>query len=207
MKCLGLNFSLDAAAAIVVDGRVVAAACQERFDRVKHSAAYPQDAIWACLHEAGLSIRDLDQVAVSWNPAHHLAVPNRLRETIYRDHREYLETIPARLIDAGGLRPEGATRLSIPSDDGSLDVVFYDHHLCHAAGAYTMSGFEEASFLTADGYGETRSTTWGTGDRGGLQTFGSVDFPHSLGAVYAAVTSFLGFRANNGEGKVMALAG
>ncbi|MCZ7586258.1 MAG: carbamoyltransferase [Deltaproteobacteria bacterium] len=208
LNVLGINFSLDSGAALAREGRIVAAAAQERFDRVKHSAAFPVDAIAYCLRHAGLRVDDLDAVAVSWNAGPHLARPNRLRDAAYRDHREYMDIIPARLLQLkNDFLPGPRTRIFVSGRNGGLDVRYYDHHLSHAASAFYASGFHDAAFLTADGYGETVSTLWGEGGASGLQSRGDVAFPHSLGSVYAAVTQYLGFRANNGEGKVMALAG
>lgn len=205
MNILGLNFSLDSAAVLWRDGRLFAS-LQERFDRIKHSAFFPSQAAASCLQLGGVSWDDLDAVAVSWNPGIHLRQPNRLRETIYRDQRELLELIPAQLLRAcSHAKPSSSTRLQI--GNGSFDVHFFDHHLCHAAGAFYASGFPEAAVLTADGYGEEASTMIAMGDGEGIHKLASVNFPHSIGSVYAAVTEFLGFRPNSGEGKVMALAG
>jgi len=208
LHLLALNFSLDSAAVVLDDGKPVAAALQERFDRVKHSSAYPTGAIDFCLRSAGVSLENIEAVAVSWNPAVHLHAPNRLRETTYRDQREYLEIIPAKLLALADREDVGDhLEMRLPIGDRTLAVHFFDHHLCHAAGAYYASRFPDAAILTADGYGERISTLRAVGRDGRLETLGSVPFPHSLGSVYAAVTEFLGFRPNNGEGKVMALAG
>jgi carbamoyltransferase len=201
---LGLNFSIDAAAVLTCNGKVIAAACQERFDRVKHSAAFPSLAILSCLNQAGITMSDLDSVAVSWNPGVHLAQPNRLRDTVYRDHRELVELIGAHVLSLGETSPGDNTVLSFGS---GTQIAFLDHHKCHAAAAYWASGFDGAAILTADGYGEKSSTTLAQGGTSGVETISTIDFPHSLGSVYAAVTQHLGYRPNNGEGKVMALAG
>ncbi len=208
MRLLALNFSVDAAAVLLHEGREVAAVLQERFDRVKHSAAFPTNAIDFCLQAGGVTIDQVEAVAVSWNPAVHLRQPNRLREATYRDHREYLDIIPARLMALTDGEEVG-DHLELRTEVGGrpLQVHYFDHHLCHAAGAYFASGFEDAAILTADGYGERTSTLLAVGRGGQITRLGAVDFPHSLGAVYAAVTQFLGFRPNSGEGKVMALAG
>ncbi|MBZ0270921.1 carbamoyl transferase [bacterium] len=208
MRVLGLNFSTDAAAALVIDGRVVAAALEERFDRVKHSGAFPRRSIQFVLDFAGLRLAEVDAVAVSWNAGAHLFHPNRRREAMFRDHREYLDIIPARLL---AMTPEAvageATRLSIELEGRTLDATFFDHHLCHAAGAFYASGLESAAILTVDGYGEEASCRLSHGKDGAIANVGEVRFPHSIGSVYAAVTQFLGFSPNSGEGKVMALAG
>ncbi len=206
---LGINFSIDSAAVLLKDGRLAAAACQERFDRIKHSGAFPMDAIRFCLQQGGVTFDQVSKVAFSWNPAVHLAAPNRLRETIIRDHREYLDIVPARLLSlVDEAIPDQQMQQTIKlAGGGDLTVEYWDHHLCHAVGAFKASGFKEASILTADGYGEQTATMLAVGDDKGVRPIRTIDFPHSIGAVYAAVTSFLGFHPNCDEGKVMALAG
>jgi len=208
LHILGLNFSLDAGAVLVRDGRVVAAALEERFDRQKHSAAFPRQAIAFCLKQAGITLEQVDAFAFSWNPAVHVGTPNRLRDTIYRDQREYLELVPAHLLAMSEQADIGLqSRLSLALRDRELDVRYFDHHLCHAAAAFYASGYDQAAILTADGYGEQTTTLLATGNASGITPLRTFDYPHSIGSVYAAVTSFLGFGANNHEGKVMALAG
>ncbi len=208
MNILGLNFSLDSAAALFCDGRLVAAACQERFDRIKHSAAFPTQAVEYCLREGGIRIDDVDAVGVSWNPGRHVALPDRLRDSAYRDHREYLDIIPARIL---AMMDDGLvgsrTGLTFEYGGRNIPLDYFDHHLCHAAGAFYASRFPKAAVISADGYGERTSTLLGRGGPEGIETIAETSFPHSLGSVYAAVTQFLGFRPNSGEGKVMALAG
>jgi carbamoyltransferase len=208
VNVLGLNFSLDSAVALFQNGRLVAAACQERFDRIKHSAAFPGQAIKFCLREAGIGLDEVEAVAVSWNPAEHVAVPNRLRDVACRDHREYLDIIPSQLLAMMEPAKVGSrTDLIFEYGGRQFPLDYFDHHLCHAAGAFYASRFPRAAILSADGYGETTSTFLGSGGPGGIEAARRVPFPHSLGSVYAAVTQFLGFRPNSGEGKVMALAG
>lgn len=208
LNLIGVNFSLDSAAALLQDGKVRAAAVEERFDRNKHSAAFPAKALAFCLNAGQARLDEVDAIAVSWNPAVHLAQPNRLRDTIYRDHREYMDIIPAQLLHLAGDREVGDhLELTVELANRRLQIHYFDHHLCHAAGAYVASRFPEAAILTADGFGERTSTLRAVGRRGRVEKLGTVDFPHSLGSVYAAVTQFLGFRPNSGEGKVMALAG
>ncbi len=208
MNILGINFSLDAAAVLMQNGRLVAAALEERFDRRKHSSAFPRQAIDYCLRRGGIGWQDVTAVAFSWNPAHHVAAPDRLRDTIYRDQREYLELVPAQLLAMrGDALPGAATQILIELQHGGLDVQYFDHHLCHAAGAFYASRFPQAAILTADGYGERTSTQLAVGGPDGIKVLESVPYPHSLGSVYAALTTYLGFQANNAEGKVMALAG
>ena len=192
----------DAAAALVHDGTVVAAAQEERFDRRKYSAGFPIQAINYCLAESGVSILVLDAVAFYEKPflklgrtlvGHLRAWPHSLRN--------FLDTMPTWLED----------RLTLPlqvRDELGYDgeVLFLKHHLSHAASSFLASPFERAAILTVDGIGEWASTTWGTGEGSRIRVEAELRYPNSVGLLYAIVTTHLGFRVFAGEGKVMALA-
>jgi carbamoyltransferase len=206
MKILGINHSNDAAAALVVDGRVVAASQEERFSRLKHDASFPNKAIDFCLKTQGIALGDLDAVGFFWNPGIHAESPLRRLTQSVRHHVEYLYGVPAHLIPR---LHERVSRMeeTIHLDSGrKLPIHYLTHHLCHAAAAFFTSPFEEAAILTADGYGERQSTTIYRGRGLNLELLAEIDFPHSIGSFYAALTDYLGFRANSGEGKVMGLA-
>jgi len=212
---LGISFGIDTSAALVRDGRTVAAALEERFSRIKHDRAWPSAAIEYCLREGGTSLMDVDAVAFFWNPALQLDFPHGGRSRTYRHHGDYLHMAPSWLL--GALRgPLGGVRSGVMTQTVELEgrkplVIHYvTHHRCHAAAAFYPSPFEEAAVLTVDGYGERAATTLGAYRRDGeswrYESMAELHFPQSLGAVYAAVTGWLGFRPNNGEGKVMGLA-
>lgn len=205
---LGLGFGIDSAAALVVDGRVDSAAAQERFDRRKHSRAFPLDALRFCLGRAGLDPGGLERVAFFWNPGEHLRNFDPRRGMTYRDHREFLELVPSHLLGLGpDPGPAEVTEQTFRFAGGrKLTIQYVAHHLCHAAAAFYPSGYDEAAILTVDGYGESTSLLMARGRDTRLECLGQVSFPNSLGAVYAAVTEHLGFAANCDEGKVMALA-
>ncbi len=206
MKILGINHSNDAAAALVVDGRVIAASQEERFTRLKHDSAFPDKAIDFCLKMQALQLGDLDAVAFFWNPGIHAEAPQRRLTNSVRHHLEYLYGVPARLISRLG-EPVSSIAQTVQLASGrSLAIHYLTHHLCHAAAAFFTSPFEDAAILTADGYGERQSTTIFRGRGSNLELLAEVDFPHSIGSFYAALTDYLGFRANSGEGKVMGLA-
>jgi carbamoyltransferase len=206
MKILGINHSNDAAAALVVDGRVIAASQEERFTRLKHDPAFPDKAIDFCLKTQGLKLADLDAVAFFWNPGIHAEAPQRRLTNSVRHHLEYLYGVPARLISRLG-EPVSSIEQTVNLASGrSLPIHYLTHHLCHAAAAFFTSPFDDAAILTADGYGERQSTTIYRGRGSSLELLAEVDFPHSIGSFYAALTDYLGFRANSGEGKVMGLA-
>jgi carbamoyltransferase len=206
MKILGINHSNDAAAALVVDGRVVAASQEERFSRLKHDASFPDKAIDFCLKTQGITLGDLDAVGFFWNPGIHAESPLRRLTQSVRHHVEYLYGVPARLIPRLGERVSRIEETVHLASGRKLPIHYLTHHLCHAAAAFFTSPFEEAAILTADGYGERQSTTLYRGRGLDLELLAEIDFPHSIGSFYAALTDYLGFRANSGEGKVMGLA-
>jgi carbamoyltransferase len=213
---LGLNYSLDSAASLLGDGRILAAAAEERFDRVKHTRAFPSGALNYCLSSQGIDdIRDVDAVAFFWNAGQHLEHFDIRRSTQWRHHSEFLTAVPNHLLN---LIPGGRQARSVaytkqefafgPGGRGksSLDIYYLDHHLCHAASCFLVSPFEEAAILTMDGYGERTSVLMAHGRGTTITPLKRIEFPHSLGAFYAALTQYLGYRANCDEGKVMALA-
>jgi len=207
MKVLGINFSNDAAAALVVDGHAVAAVQEERLSRVKHDASFPARAVRYCLEHAGLTLRDVDAVGFFWNPGIHAEPANRRLTTVPRDHLEFLYAVPSHLMrHFDGIGVDRVDQTLHLADGHALRTHFITHHDCHAAAAYYRSNFETAAVLTVDGYGERVATHIARASRTGIETLRTIDFPHSVGAWYAAFTQYLGFRANSGEGKVMGLA-
>ncbi len=202
---LGISaFYHDAAAALVVDGRVVGAAQQERFSRIKHDPAFPADAAGACLAEAGLDAADLDYVAFYDKP---MLKFERLLETYLAfaplGFRSFLRAMPQWL----------HRKLHVPREIARglggrfrRRVAFVEHHLSHAAAAFYPSPFEEAAILTVDGVGEWATASYGSGRGRGIELTGELRFPHSLGLLYSAFTAFCGFRVNSGEYKLMGLA-
>lgn len=215
MDVLGISFGIDTSAALVRDGHTVAAALEERFSRVKHDRSWPAGAIDFCLRSGDTSLMDVDAIAFFWNPALQLDFPHGGRSRTYRHHGDYLHMAPSWLLGAlrgplGGIRSGHMTQTIELEGRKPLVIHYVTHHRCHAAAAFYPSPFDEAAVLTVDGYGERAATTLGAYRRSGAQwRYESVEelhFPRSLGAVYAAVTGWLGFRPNNGEGKVMGLA-
>jgi carbamoyltransferase len=203
MKVLGLSCHYhDAAAALVDGGRILCAVQEERLDRVKGSADLPVRAVNACLQHAGLILDDVPVVAFYEKPFRklervlisHLRAWPRSRDTFQRTMPPWLEdrlVLPLALDRELGFRGQ---------------VAYLPHHLSHAASAFLPSPFEEAAILTADGVGEWATTTLGTGRGTSIELHKQLSYPHSLGLLYTAVTTWLGFRPLRGEGKVMALA-
>jgi carbamoyltransferase len=202
---LGLSaYYHDSAAALVVDGRIVAAAQEERFTRVKHDHRFPGHAIAYCLAEGGLRPEDIDHVAFYEKPFLKF---ERLLET-------YLAFAPAGFRSFLMAAPLWAhEKLRLPSQmsrglDGryAKRYVFLEHHESHAASAFFPSPFEEAAILTIDGVGEWATATLGHGRGNRIALSHEMRFPHSLGLLYSAFTYFCGFKVNSGEYKLMGLA-
>ena len=203
VSVLGISaYYHDSAACLLVDGRLVAAAQEERFSRKKHDERFPTSAIAYCLREAGLRIEDVDHVAFYEKP---LVKFERLLEsylaTAPRGIRSYLMAMPLwlgqKLWLADDIRRELGTERTI---------LFGDHHESHAASAFYPSPFEEAAVLTIDGVGEWTTSSIGHGQGSGLTMVREMRFPHSVGLLYSAFTYFTGFTVNEGEYKVMGLA-
>ncbi len=206
MNILGINHSNEAAAALYSDGRIRSAYTEERRSRVKHDASFPHRAITSVLGCEDKVLSDCEAVAFFWNPILHMDAANRRLTASPRSHLEYLYSLPNNLWPGDQLSQQPFVELSLPVGDSPKRAFFINHHLCHAAHAFFESPFDEAAILTVDGYGERTTTFIGKGRGNHIEPVMEVRFPHSIGSVYAAVTTFLGFRANAGEGKVMGLA-
>ena len=202
---LGISaFYHDSAAALVVDGVVVAAAQEERFSRRKHDYRFPQQAIQYCLQEAGIGAKELDLVGFYDKP---LLKFDRLLETYVsyapRGFRSFLQALPLWV----------KQKLHLPREirrglDGqySRKIVFTEHHESHAASAFFPSPFEDAAIVTMDGVGEWATASIGHGRGNQIHLTHEMHFPHSIGLLYSAFTYYCGFRVNSGEYKLMGLA-
>ena len=203
---LGLNaYHGDAAAALVVDGQLVAAAEEERFNRVKHCAGFPTLAAAWCLEDAGLAPEDLDHVAIGRDPRANFGA--KLRRTLR--HAPKLGYLRARLENAARVRDvRGALAEALTVETDSFRARFHhvEHHQAHAASAFFVSPFEDAAILTLDGFGDFASTLLAEGHGNSFRVLDRVLFPHSLGLFYTAVTQWLGFHKYGDEGKIMGLA-
>ena len=192
----------DAAACLLVDGRIVAAAQEERFTRKKHDERFPAHAVAYCLAEAGIRIEQVDAIGFYEKP---LVKFDRLIEsyvsTAPRGLRSYLMAMPLWLGQKLWLADEIQRELGVESN-----ILFGDHHESHAASAFYPSPFEESAVLTIDGVGEWTTSSIGHGVGAGLTMLREMRFPHSVGLLYSAFTYFTGFKVNEGEYKVMGLA-
>jgi len=210
MKILGISaFYHDSAAALVVDGQIVAAAQEERFSRQKHDARFPKNAVRYCLEQGGLKSADLDSVVFYDKPflkferlietylmfapsgfaSFRMALPLWIREKLFQKN---LLASHLKELD--------------PQQDWIDKLLFTEHHVSHAASAFYPSPFEEAAVLTMDGVGEWATTSVAHGQGNRVEILKEIHFPHSLGLLYSAFTYYTGFKVNSGEYKLMGLA-
>ena len=210
MRILGISaFYHDSAAALVEDGRIAAAAQEERFSRKKHDSRFPAHAVRYCLTECGIGLGDVDRVVFYDKPflkferlvetylafaprgftSFRMAIPLWLREKLFL--KDLLHKELRRIDGSGGWNQE---------------LLFSEHHLSHAASAFFPSPFDEAVVLTMDGVGEWATTSAAIGKGSHLEVHKEIHFPHSLGFLYSAFTYYTGFKVNSGEYKVMGLA-
>jgi carbamoyltransferase len=210
MRIVGISaFYHDSAAALVVDGQIVAAAQEERFSRKKHDSRFPRQALAYCLSEGGIRLDQVDLVAFYDKPFLKF---ERLLETYLafapRGFASFRLAIPTWLREKLFLKNHLTRELSrhLPDFDWDRRLVFSEHHLSHAASAFFPSPFSQAAVLTVDGVGEwaTSSVALGRGNR--LEVMKEIHFPHSLGLLYSAFTYYTGFKVNSGEYKLMGLA-
>jgi len=210
MKLLGLHVNGgQSSAALVSNGNVIAAAAEERFSRVKQSRAFPRKAIDFCLQQAGLSdLAQLDGIAVSWNPSENMRHINSSGYTDWRRYDpEWLYIVPNNLL---GMSPDldqvGDVLKMELGVESSCPIYFVEHHLAHLAHASCQSPFDKGLVAAVDEYSEFHSVTLAAFDGADLSIVKRLDYPHSLGVFYAAITEFLGFSPNSEEWKVMGAA-
>lgn len=202
-RILGISaYYHDSAAALIEDGRVVAAAQEERFTRLKGDSAFPHQAVNFCLESAGIHEKELDYVAFYENP---FAKFDRLLTTYHATAPaslpSFLRSLPVWLTKKLWMGREIAEELGVKKQ-----VYFCDHHLSHAASAFYPSPFQEAAILTIDGVGEWSTTTYGIGAGRDIKLLKHIRFPNSVGLLYSAFTYYTGFKINSGEYKLMGLA-
>jgi len=203
MNILGINaYHANASAAIVCDGKLVTAVEEERFNRVKYAAGFPANAVRHCLAEAGMTIQDIDHVAIPRDPW------ARMRTKLY-----YALQMPGFAWERAkvalrfsGMGDDLATACGV--DPKSIGARYHrvEHHVAHLASTFFVSPFNEAAVLSADGLGDFASTMWATGRGNRMEIHGSISFPHSLGLYYTAMSQYLGFWSFGDEYKVMGLA-
>lgn len=211
MKILGISaYYHDAAACLVVDGEIIAAAQEERFTRKKHDSNFPFNAIQYCLGEARITSKDIDYVVFYDKPFLKF---ERLLETYFafapRGFKSFATSLPIWLKDKLFQKRVIADALEELWGKGSKweeKLLFSEHHLSHAASAFFPSPFDRAAVLTMDGVGESTTTSLAVGNGHELSVYKEIHFPHSVGLLYSAFTYYTGFKVNSGEYKVMGLA-
>jgi carbamoyltransferase len=204
MNILGLSFFYhDSAAALLMDGQLVATAEEERFSRRKHDARYPGLAIDFCLRKGGISVKDLDYVVFYEKPFRKF---DRILMTTLgsfpRSWRVFRESMVAWLSEKLWVKELMQKRLGLPGKK----ILFADHHMSHASSAFYCSPFQKAAIMTVDGAGEWTTGTMGVGDGSTITLDKELRFPHSIGLLYSAFTAYCGFEVNEGEYKLMGLA-
>jgi carbamoyltransferase len=211
MKILGVSaYYHDSAAAIVEDGKVLFAAQEERFSRIKNDASFPEKAIQYCLSESGFSYEDIDLIAFYDKPFLKF---ERLLETYYafapKGFKSFAMAMPLWLKEKLFIKQFIRRKIKELGalNSNSIPINFPEHHLSHAASAFYTSPFKKSAFLTVDGVGEWATTSYGVAcGKKGIQVLGELHFPDSLGLFYSSFTYFLGFEVNSGEYKMMGLA-
>jgi carbamoyltransferase len=207
---LGISaFYHDSAAALVIDGKIIAAAQEERFTRKKHDSSYPRNAVDYVLKEANLKLSDISYIAFYEKPFLKF---ERLLETYLafapKGFKSFTMSMPIWLRDK--LFQKKMLFNELKEHDKKFNdinkIYFAEHHLSHAASAFYPSSFEEAVVLTLDGVGEWATTTIGIGKKNNLEILKEIHFPHSVGLLYSAFTYYIGFKVNSGEYKLMGLA-
>ena len=226
MFVLGINaYHGDASAAIVRDGELLAAVEEERFNRCKHCAGFPAEAIRYCLKVAGISIEEVEHVGISRDPSAHLH-----KKILYAATRAAKSLGGGERAGAGGAEKGGRSIFGAISEriantakvrdlkedlakhlgvqKGRLKARFHnvEHHRAHLASSFYVSPFERAALLSIDGFGDFISTMWGVGEGNEIEALGQVEYPHSTGILYTATTQFIGFPHYGDEGKVIGLA-
>jgi len=210
MKILGISaFYHDSAAALIIDGKIISAAQEERFTRIKHDSAFPFESIKFCLNFSNINIDNLDYVVFYEKPflkferlletylgfapkgfeSFKLSMPTWVKDKLFQKNtiKKNLELISKKKFD-------------------SSRILFTEHHLSHAASAFYPSPFKKAAIVTMDGVGEWATTSIAVGEKNKIKVLSEIHFPHSIGLLYSALTYFLGFKVNSGEYKVMGLA-
>ncbi len=203
MNILGINaYHGNASAALVSDGRLIAAVEEERFNRVKYAAGFPAAAIRYCLETAGITLAEVDHIAIPRNPWARLGTKLLFAMRMPKFARERARVL-ARFVGI----PEALAQ-AFECDPKIIRAKFHrvEHHQAHLASAFFVSPFDSAALLSADGLGDFASTMWAVGEGNRMRVIGSIAFPHSLGLYYTGVTQYLGFRKFGDEYKIMGLA-
>jgi carbamoyltransferase len=201
---LGINaYHADAAAALFADGHLVAAVEEERLNRIKHCAGFPALAAAEVLRIGGVSLSDVDEVAIARDSSANL---RKRLSYVLKNFRRTTKVAGKRLRDRAGLKDLDVQLAEACGQPLTAPIRRIEHHLAHAASSFLMSPFDRAAILTLDGFGDFASALWGVGQGRDIRVLGRVTYPHSLGILYTAACQFIGFDRYGDEGKVMGLA-
>ena len=204
MYILGIScFYHESAAALIKDGKVIAASAEERFSRKKHDSEFPRLSVNFCLKKAGITAQDLDFVVFYEKPFWKF---QRILLSTLSSYPETIRLFPKAMVTWLGDKLWVRSIIAEEINIDSKKILFVPHHISHAASAFYPSGFEKAAVITMDGVGEWTTTTFGVGNGKDLDIRAEIKFPHSLGLLYSVFTAFLGFEVNDGEYKVMGMA-
>ncbi len=203
MKILSIYpYTHISSAALIIDGKVVSAAQEERFNRKKMSTDFPTKTIEWCMKKNNLKFKDIDLITVPWNPQKNINHVSKRWIDQLRWRGEMLTNVPGNLMRI--INEDSGDYLNISW--GKNKLKFIDHHLCHASFGYYQSGFKNADILTIDGHGETETCFFGNAKGKIIKKLLSIEYPHSIGLFYGTFTEFLGFKPDSDEWKVMALS-
>jgi len=207
MLILGLNHGeINSSSALYKDGKIIAGAPEERFNRQKRSKGFPGSATKYCLDYANIKLEDVDFVAQAWNPGAAWIKYNPLISSNRIKREDYFYSVPDHLFNLTKRVPQDWVYMDFPENSNIPPIYYIQHHRAHAANAFFLSPFEEAAFLTADWRGEFECSTMGKGTQNKLEIISTQQIPDSLGMFYATFTELLGYRPDSDEWKVMALS-
>ena len=203
MYILGIGcYYHDSSAALLKDGKIVAAAQEERFSRKKHDTSFPINSIKYCLKSQNITIKDIKYIGFYEKPFLKFErVLSQHLQMFPLSFKTFLSSMPSWINEK--LRVVRRIKKELKYKG---DIFFIEHHLSHAAGSFLISPFEKAAILTIDGVGEWATTTYGIGKGNNINLTNEIRFPNSIGLVYSAITAYLGFSVNNSEYKVMGLS-
>lgn len=207
MYILGINaYHGDASATLLKDGKVLLAIEEERLNRKKHCAGFPVLAVQMCLDKGGITISDLEHIAISVDPSANLF--NKVTYALKRGTKigKMLKERLGKVSKTRDLKSDLAEHLGKSKEDIRAEIHNVEHHLAHMASAYFSSPYDDLTLITLDGMGDFVSSKWGIGKNGKIEAIGQVEYPHSIGYLYTAITQWLGFPYYGDEGKVMGLA-
>ncbi len=203
MKILSIYpYTHISSAALMINGKIVAAAPEERFNRIKMSTAFPFKSIEWCLKKENIQLKDIDLITIPWNPAMNINSASSRWTNDLRWRGEMLTNIPVNLMKILDTNPSENIKMTF----NNLDVIYLNHHECHAASAFYTSPFRNCDILTIDGHGELDTCFLGVGKNNNIKQIKTIKYPHSVGLFYGTFTDFLGFKADSDEWKVMALS-